>query len=122
MPTFQGFMIENGNSLGEPAEDLRDKSSILTHYDLRDFFNILQERLGTYFNPKIDCVIQSYRTSYVGRASGLSILFFKDLSGTTAARKKQLFEKYSRSKFARENGWDTLMRKYHELMDLRSKN
>jgi hypothetical protein len=60
-------------------------------------------------------VIQSYSNNYVKKASGLSILFFKDLSSVSSLRKRALFEKYSKSKFAKETGWDELMMIYHKL-------
>ncbi|MEJ2245252.1 MAG: clostripain-related cysteine peptidase [Acidobacteriota bacterium] len=92
------------------------RNSILTHYDLDDFLSILEDRLGKNFDRPGACVIQSYSNIYVKKASGLSILFFKDLSRISPVRKKELFEKYSRSRFAEETGWDKLMQIYHDLI------
>jgi hypothetical protein len=86
---------------------------ILTHYDMEDFFNVLENNLNIQFLRPNFPVIQSYSNNYVKKASGLSILFFKDLSEVSSARKKELFDRYSRSKFAKETGWDQLMMAYH---------
>ena len=70
------------------------------------------------FDRPVKGVIQSYSNNYVKKAAGLSILFFKDLSKVSPARRKTLFEKYSKSKFAKETGWDELMmidQKYSDL-------
>ena len=61
-------------------------------------------------------MIQSYSNNYVKKASGLSILFFKDLSMVSPYRKKTLFAKYSKSKFAEDTGWDELMKTYHKYI------
>lgn len=61
------------------------------------------------FDRPVKGVIQSYSNNYVKKAAGLSILFFKDLSKVSPARKKTLFEKYSKSKFAKKTGWDELL-------------
>ncbi|THB80197.1 MAG: hypothetical protein D3926_08385 [Desulfobacteraceae bacterium] len=91
------------------------RNSILTHYDIQDFLFILEKNLGFSFDRPPSCVIQSYSNNYVRRSSGLSILFFKDLSGVSSIRKKDLMDKYSRSKFAKDTGWDLLIKRYHEL-------
>jgi hypothetical protein len=91
------------------------RNRILTHYDIEDFLSILGDNLNEDFDSPNSGVIQSYSNSYVKKASGLSILFFKDLSKVSSGRKKELFEKYSRSKFAKETGWDKLMMTYHKL-------
>jgi hypothetical protein len=90
------------------------RNRILTHYDIEDFLSILGNHLNKYFDQPDSGVTQSYSNSYVKKASGLSILFFKDLSMVSPVRKKALFEKYSKSKFAKETGWDELMMTYHE--------
>jgi hypothetical protein len=91
------------------------RNHILTHYDIEDFLSILEDNLNKDFDRPGSSVIQSYSNSYVKKASGLSILFFKDLSRVSPVRKKELFEKYSKSKFAKETGWDELMMTYHKL-------
>jgi hypothetical protein len=91
------------------------RNRILTHYDIEDFLSNLENNLNKDFHSPNSSVIQSYSNSYVKKASGLSILFFKDLSGISSVRKKELFEKYSQSKFAKETGWDKLMMTYHKL-------
>jgi hypothetical protein len=88
----------------------------LTHYDIDDFLNILEDNLNRNFDRPNSSVIQSYSNSYVKNASGLSILFFKDLSKVSSVEKNALFEKYSKSKFARKTGWDELMRTYHKYI------
>jgi hypothetical protein len=90
------------------------RNRILTHYDIEDFLGILEDNLNQDFDRPDSSVIQSYSNSYVKKASGLSILFFKDLSRVSSVRKKELFQKYSKSKFAKETGWDELMMTYHE--------
>jgi hypothetical protein len=90
------------------------RNGVLTHYDLEDLLRILEDKLDNKFVRPNSIVIQSYSNSYVAHASGISILFLKDLSGISSVRKKELFKKYSRSRFARETGWDELMMKYHE--------
>ena len=92
------------------------RNRILTYYDIEDFFNILGNNLNQDFDRPGSSVIQSYSNNYVNKASGLSILFFKDLSRVSSVRKKELFEKYSKSKFAKETAWDELMMTYHEYM------
>jgi hypothetical protein len=92
------------------------RNSILTHYDIEDFLTILEDNLNINFERPGSCVIQSYSNNYVQRASGLSILFFKDLSTVSPVRKKALFEKYAGSKFAKETGWDELMMNYHRYL------
>jgi hypothetical protein len=92
------------------------RNRIMTHYDIEDFFSILGDNLNKDFDSPDSIVIQSYSNSYVKKASGLSILFFKDLSRVSSVRKKELFEKYSKSKFAKETGWDDLMKTYHEYI------
>jgi hypothetical protein len=91
------------------------RNRILTHYDLEDFLSILEDNLKKDFDRPKASVIQSYSNSYVKKASGLSILFFKDLSKVSSGIKKELFEKYSKSKFAKETGWGKLMMTYHKL-------
>jgi hypothetical protein len=93
------------------------RNHILTYYDIADFLSILANRLNKDFEKPASIVIQSYSNSFVKKASGLSILFLKDLSGVSPARKQALFEKYAKSKFARETGWDELMMTYHENID-----
>ena len=90
------------------------RNRILTHYDIEDFLSILEDNLNKDFDRPDYSVIQSYSNSYVKKSSGLSILFFKDLSRVSPVRKKELFAKYSKSKFAKETGWDELMMTYHE--------
>jgi hypothetical protein len=90
------------------------RNSVLTHYDIEDFLSILGNNLSKDFDKPDSSVIQSYSNNYVKKASGLSILFFKDLSRVSSARKKALFEKYSKSKFAKKTGWDELMMTYHQ--------
>jgi hypothetical protein len=92
------------------------RNHILTHYDIEDFLSILESNLNKNFDRPRASVIQSYSNNYVKKASGLSILFFKDLSKVSSGRKKELFEKYSKSKFAKETGWDMLMMTYHKLL------
>lgn len=92
------------------------RNSILTHYDLEDFLSTLEDNLDHDFERPDSIVIQTYSNNYVKKASGLSILFLKDLSKVSPARKKALFAKYSRSKFAKETGWGELMRTYHEYV------
>jgi hypothetical protein len=92
------------------------RNRILTHYDIGDFLSILEDNLDREFDGPDSSVIQSYSNSYVKKASGLSILFFKDLSRVSPVRKKELFEKYSKSKFAKETGWGELMMTYHEFI------
>lgn len=91
------------------------RNHILTHYDLEDFLGILEGNLNTRFGRPAPGVIQSYSNNYVKRASGLSILFFKDLSQVSETRKKDLFQKYSSSRFARETHWDQVMQAFHHL-------
>jgi hypothetical protein len=93
------------------------RNRILTHYDIEDFIGILEQNLDKNFDRPNSSVIQSYSNNYVNKASGLSILFFKDLAGVTSVRKKKLYAKYSQSKFAKETGWDDLMMTYHEYID-----
>jgi hypothetical protein len=90
------------------------RNSILTHYDVEDFLRILGNNLDKQFDSPVSTVIQSYSNSYVKKASGISLLFFRDLSRISPIRKKELFEKYSRSKFAKETGWGELMMTYHK--------
>jgi hypothetical protein len=90
------------------------RNRILTHYDIEDFLSNLEDNLNKKFDRTDSSVIQSYSNSYVKKASGLSILFFKDLSRVSSVRRKELFEKYSRSKFAKDTGWDEVMLTYHE--------
>jgi hypothetical protein len=92
------------------------RNSVLTYYDIDDFLNILEDNLNKDFDRPDSSVIQSYSNSYVKKASGLSILFFKDLSKVSSLEKNALFEKYSKSKFARKTGWDELMRTYHKYI------
>jgi hypothetical protein len=92
------------------------RNSILTHYDIEDFLSILEDNLNKDFDRSNASVIQSYSNSYIKKASGLSILFFKDLSRVSPYRKKALYAKYSKSKFAKETGWDELMKTYHEYI------
>jgi hypothetical protein len=92
------------------------RNSILTHYDIEDFLSTLEDNLNEDFDRPASCVIQSYSNSYIKKATGLSILFFKDLSMVSSVRKKELFEKYSRSRFAKETGWGDLMIAYHEYI------
>jgi hypothetical protein len=92
------------------------RNSILTHYDIEDFLSNLEDNLNKKFDRSNSSVIQSYSNNYVKKASGLSILFFKDLSMVSPYRKKTLFEKYSKSKFAKDTGWDELMKTYHEYI------
>jgi hypothetical protein len=93
------------------------RNRVLTHYDIEDFLNILEDNLGKTFHRTTTCVIQTYSNSYVKKATGLSILFFKDLSKVSLHRKTDLFNKYSQSKFAQETGWDKLMMTYHDNID-----
>jgi hypothetical protein len=92
------------------------RNHILTHYDIKDFLSILEDNLSKDFSSPTTSVIQSYSNSYIKKASGISILFFKDLSKVSSVRKKELFQKYSKSKFAKETGWDELMMTYHEYI------
>ena len=92
------------------------RNRILTHYDIEDFLSTLEANLNKDFDRSGSSVIQSYSNSYVKKASGLSILFIKDLLTVSSVRKKELFEKYSKSKFAKETGWDELMITYHEYI------
>jgi hypothetical protein len=92
------------------------RNSVLTHYDIEDFLSILEDNLNKDFDRSDSSVIQSYSNNFVKKASGLSILFFKDLSKVSSVEKKALFEKYSKSKFARKTGWDELMRTYHKYV------
>jgi hypothetical protein len=95
------------------------RNHILTHYDVESFLGKLGDSLNKRFDRPGATVIQSYSNSYINQASGLSILFFKDLSGVSATRRKTLFEKYGRSKFARETRWDELMETYHHYVPLK---
>jgi hypothetical protein len=88
----------------------------MTQYDVEIFLRVLEANLNEELDRPKPIVIQSYSNSFVKQASGLSILFFKDFSGVSPIRKKELFEKYSRSKFAKETGWDKLMMIYHEYI------
>jgi len=90
------------------------RNRILTYYDIEDFLNILEDNLNRSFERPVSCVIQSYSNTYVKKATGLSIFFLKDLSRISTARKADLFDRYSRSIFARETGWDKLILTYHE--------
>jgi len=90
------------------------RNSILTYYDIEDFLSTLEDNLKKNFDRPEAFVIQSYSNNYIRKASGLSILFLKDLSKVSSRRKKELFEKYSKSKFANETGWGELMLTYHE--------
>ena len=63
-----------------------DRNRILTHYDIEDFLNILEDNLGKLFDRPDSGVIQTYSNNYVEKASGLSILFFKDLSSVSLSR------------------------------------
>jgi hypothetical protein len=92
------------------------RNRILTHYDIEDFLDILEDNLGRSFKRPFSCVIQSYSNNYVKKASGLSILFFKDLSRVWPHRKEDLLAKYSKSKFAKQTGWDQLMMTYHAYL------
>jgi hypothetical protein len=92
------------------------RNRILTHYDIEDFLSNLEDNLNKDFDRPGASVIQSYSNSYVKKASGLSILFFKDLSRVSSVRREKLFEKYSQSKFAQETGWDELMMAYHKYL------
>jgi hypothetical protein len=92
------------------------RNRILTHYDVEDFLSILEDNLNKKFDRPDASVIQSYSNNYVKKASGLSILFFKDLSRVSSVRKKELFKKYSKSKFAKKTGWDDLMMIYHKYI------
>jgi hypothetical protein len=92
------------------------RNRILTHYDVEDFIGTLADNLNEGFDRPLSSVIQSYSNSYIKKASGISILFFKDLSKVSDVRKNKLFQKYSRSKFAKETGWDKLMMTYHEYI------
>ncbi len=69
------------------------RNRILTHYDVEDFLRILEEKLNKEFIRPNPIVIQNYSNSYVAHASGLSLLFFKDLSRVSAARRRALFSK-----------------------------
>jgi hypothetical protein len=93
-----------------------DGDDIFTNYDLEDFLSILEDNLNKDRDRPASIVIQSYSNSYVKKASGLSILFFKDLSRVSSVRKEELFKKYSKSKFAKETGWDELMMTYHDYI------
>jgi hypothetical protein len=93
------------------------RNSVLTHYDVEDFFSILEDNLEQNFERPASCVIQSYSNIYVKKSSGISILFFKDLTNVSSKRKNALFEKYSKSKFAKETGWDELMIIYHKYSE-----
>lgn len=92
------------------------RDRILTYYDLEDFLHTLEQNLGRTFERPEPCVIQSYSNAYVQKATGLSIFFFKDLSGVSSVRRKDLFDKYSRSRFARATGWDKLIKTYHNYV------
>jgi hypothetical protein len=92
------------------------RNRVLTHYDIEDFLSVLEDNLNKDFDRPDSCVIQSYSNNFVKKASGLSILFFKDLSRVSSVRKKALFEKYSKSKFAKETGWDELIMTYHKYI------
>jgi len=92
------------------------RNEILTHYDIQDFLDTLENCLGKKFDRPEFGIIQSYSNNFVSRASGLSILFLKDLSSVSPIRKQYLFEKYSRSKFAMATGWDKLMLAYHKYV------
>jgi hypothetical protein len=92
------------------------RNRILTYYDIEDFLDILEDNLGKTFERPVSCVIQAYSNVFVKKATGLSIFFLKDLSRLSKARKDDLFEEYSRSKFAKETGWDKLILTYHEYL------
>ncbi|MCG8618793.1 MAG: hypothetical protein MI802_21440, partial [Desulfobacterales bacterium] len=61
----------------------------------------------------------SYSNNFVNRATGLSVLFFKNLSGVSDDRRRELFDKYSRSAFAKATGWGRLMEEYHDYLEHR---
>jgi hypothetical protein len=105
------YTLENASRF-EPI----GRNCIMTHYDIQDFLDVLEDRLGKEFNRPGSSVIQSYSNNYVNRSSGLSILFLKDLSDVSSIRKQYLFEKYSQSKFAKVTGWDKLMMIYHKYL------
>jgi hypothetical protein len=91
------------------------RNRILTHYDIENFLDVLGDNLNKKLDRPKPIVIQSYSNNFVKQATGLSIMFFKDLSTVSPLRKKQLFEKYSKSKFAQKSGWDKLMQVYHQI-------
>lgn len=115
--TRNRYLIALKNTL-ESANSFQPigRNRILTYYDIEDFLSILDDNLNKNFGIPDSCVIQSYSNNYVKKASGLSILFFKDLSRVSSVRKKELFQKYSKSKFAKETGWDKLMMTYHDYI------
>jgi hypothetical protein len=104
-----GNALENASSF-QPL----GRNDILTHYDVENFLSILEDNLNQDIDRPNSIVIQSYSNVYIKQASGLSILFFKDLEKVSPVRKKELFEKYSKSRFAKETGWDKLMMTYHK--------
>ena len=95
------------------------RNHILTHYDVADFLDHLEQNLDIRLNRPRSTVIQSYSNNFVNRATGLSVLFFKDLSGVSDDRRRELFDKYSRSAFAKATGWGRLMEEYHDYLEHR---
>ncbi|GEM_PF-2946585 len=112
--TRNHYLAAIGNTL-ENASRFQPigRNRILAHYDIEDFLRILEDNLNKAVDRPTSIVIQSFSNVYIEQASGLSILFFKDLSKVSPVRKKALFETYSKSKFAKETGWDKLMMAYH---------
>lgn len=90
------------------------RNRIFTHYDIESFLSVLEANLDRRLPRPGPSVIQSYSNNYIRGASGLSILFFKDLSDVSDVRKRDVFEKYARSRFAKVTGWGRLMKAYHQ--------
>ncbi|HCY84950.1 MAG TPA: hypothetical protein DHV36_07415 [Desulfobacteraceae bacterium] len=95
------------------------RNGILTHYDVSDFLDHLEQNLGVRFQRPKSAVIQSYSNNFVNRATGLSVLFFKNLTGVPDTRRAELFNKYNRSGFAKATGWGRLMKLYHDHLENR---
>ena len=89
------------------------RQRVATYYDIDHFFQLLELNLGEAFERPDTGVIQSYSNHFIRAASGLSVLFYKDLSRMAPERRERLLQQYSKSKFARDTGWDKLVRAYH---------
>ncbi len=106
------FTLDNANHF-KPLGRYR----LMTYYDVVDFFSTLESVLKTPFEiPRLG-IIQSYSNNFIRKASGLSVLFFKDLSRISEQRKQNMYDKYSASRFAMDTGWDRLIETYHRFAD-----
>ena len=90
---------------------------VVTYYEISDFFKILGSRLNEPFELPKTGVIQSFSNNHISSATGLSVLFFRDLSTIPPERKERLLRQYARSKFARATGWDHLIRTYYNYLE-----